>query len=142
MTVRQTVVQREQADIDFKEKMLSELQSLVLALDPFDNVTLSTEYEDMIQRDVLDLPEKLLMVLFGLEKNLVSDEPKTRLEEMMQINYVPLNAVMSFTTEVCDGVIETRFTYATDNLESPRKTIRAKMRLRGTHREILMTGNC
>ena len=130
MTVRQTVVQREQADVDFKEKMLSELQSLVLALDPFDNVTLSTEYEDMIQRDVLDLPEKLLMVLFGLEKNLVSDEPKTRLEEMMQINYVPLNAVMSFTTEVCDGVIETRFTDDTDNLESPRALNQIQGRLK------------
>lgn len=119
-SVRQTVVQREQADVDFKEKLLNDLHSLVLALDPFDNVALTTEYEDMIQRDVLDLPEQLLSVVFGLEKYLVSDDPKTRLEEMMLINYVPLNAVLTISTETCDGVTETRFADDTDDMESPR----------------------
>lgn len=119
-TVRQTVVQREQADIDHRDHVLDTLQSLIIEVDPFNNIAITDDYENMLQKGVLDLPEKFLNVLFEMEKNLTSEDSKTRLEEMMPTNYVPLNASLTIATTVDDGKMVTRFLNDTDNMMSPR----------------------
>ena len=118
--IRQTVLQRQQADVEYTESVLSQFQQLVTSIDPLVNINMTEGDSSDYLHKVLKLPEILLRIMLDMEKLLMTDDIKSRVEEITAIDYHPPSTNISIVTEIASNKLSSRFANDAEDMETPR----------------------
>lgn len=119
-SVRQSVIQREQADGEYKQRMFASLQRLVQTIDPFHHLELSDNaYEETMQQKVLQFPDEFINIMLSLEKNLKSETTHIQLQEVTSMESPPLYSSLSVETVMIrkDNSLRSRFAEDVEDVE-------------------------